>query len=276
MGWMERMRAVHGVTRSAGRALTAPLYRAYERWLERDVGKGVVPAHVGLILDGNRRYARSLGLVAQLGHHYGVDRLIEVLDWCARLGIGHVTLFVFSNDNFSRPAEEVGYLMKLFVERGPGLLKDARLRSHGIRIRVIGRRERLPEAVIETIEQLENQTAGNDGMTINIAMAYDGRQEIVDAARAHLAQVDSGGGSFGEALDTLDVDAIGRNLYTAGVPDPDFIIRTSGEQRLSGFCLWQSAYSEYYFTDVLWPDFRRIDFLRCIRSYQGRQRRFGR
>jgi short-chain Z-isoprenyl diphosphate synthase len=130
--------------------------------------------------------------------------------------------------------------------------------------------------VVETIDHLESQTAANDGMTLNIAMAYDGRQEIVDAARAHLSQVAESGGSFEEALDRFSVDAISRNLYTAGIPDPDFIIRTSGEQRLSGFCLWQSAYSEYYFTDVLWPDFRRIDFLRCIRSYQGRQRRFGR
>lgn len=275
-GWPSRLRALHSFSRSASRVLTRPLYGLYEQWLDQEVAKGVVPAHVGMILDGNRRYARSLGVVAQMGHHFGVDRLIEVLDWCAQLGIRHVTLFVFSNDNFSRPAHEVGYLMNLFVERGPALLKDPRLRSHGIRIRVIGQRTRLPETVVETIDHLESQTAANDGMTLNIAMAYDGRQEIVDAARAHLRQVAESGGSFEEALDQFSVDAISRNLYTAGIPDPDFIIRTSGEQRLSGFCLWQSAYSEYYFTDVLWPDFRRIDFLRCIRSYQGRQRRFGR
>jgi len=270
------LRRIHLLGRQLRRVLTRPLYGVYERHLEQEVARGMVPAHLGMILDGNRRYARSLGIDARLGHHFGVDRLIEVLDWCAQTGIRHVTLFVFSNDNFSRPPQEVEYLMDLFVKRGPTILKDPRLRSHGVRIRAIGRRDRLPAEVVATIDQLESQTAGNDGMTINIAMAYDGREEIVDAARKHLEQVAEGGGSFAQARERLSVDAISRNLYTAGVPDPDFIIRTSGEQRLSGFCLWQSAYSEYYFTDVLWPEFRRIDFLRCIRSYQGRKRRYGR
>ena len=256
--------------------LNRPLYALYERRLAREVANQPVPRHLGLILDGNRRFARAIGLDARRGHEFGVQKLHQVLDWCAETGIAHVTLFVFSNDNFSRKAEEVEYLLNLFVRESANLVESPKLQAHGIRIRVIGQRHRLPERVVRAIDDLETRTRDNTGLSLNIAMAYDGREEIADAVRGLLGDLTEQGLSLETAIQRVSVDNIGRHLYMAGLPDPDFIIRTSGELRLSGFCLWQSAYSEYYFCEALWPDFRRIDFLRSIRSYQSRQRRFGR
>lgn len=262
--------------RSFRNRLSRPLYLLYEHRLERDVHKREVPRHLGLILDGNRRFARAIGLDVRRGHEFGVKKLYQVLDWCASVGIPHVTLFVFSNDNFSRKADEVKYLLNLFVKESGNLVENPRLQAHGIRIRVIGQRHRLPARVVQAIDDLETRTQNNTGLALNIAMAYDGREEIADAVRSLLSDLSHKGLSVDEACDNISVDNIGRHLYMAGLPDPDFIIRTSGELRLSGFCLWQSAYSEYYFCEALWPDFRRIDFLRSIRSYQSRKRRFGR
>jgi len=264
------------LARSASDRLSRPLYAYYEHRLEREVHQRAVPRHLGLILDGNRRFARAIGLDVRRGHEFGVKKLHQVLDWCAAIGIAHVTLFVFSNDNFSRKAEEVEYLLNLFVRESGSLLENPRLQQHGIRVRVIGQRHRLPQRVVEAIDELEERTRNNTGLALNIAMAYDGREEIADAVRSLLTDLSSRGLSMDEARGRVSVDNIGRHLYMAGLPDPDFIIRTSGELRLSGFCLWQSAYSEYYFCEALWPDFRRIDFLRSIRSYQNRKRRFGR
>lgn len=271
--------ALWGLTRllrSLRDQLSRPLYSFYEHRLERDVHRQAVPRHLGLILDGNRRFARAIGLDARRGHEFGIKKLYQVLDWCGSIGIPHVTLFVFSNDNFSRKAEEVEYLLNLFVRESNNLVENPRLQAHGIRIRVIGQRHRLPARVVQAIDDLESRTRNNTGLALNIAMAYDGREEIADAVRSLLGDLSGKGLSVNEIRDNISVDNIGRHLYMAGLPDPDFIIRTSGELRLSGFCLWQSAYSEYYFCEALWPDFRRIDFLRSIRSYQGRKRRFGR
>lgn len=255
--------------------LLYPLYRWYEHELARQVATEKVPAHIGLILDGNRRFARGMGLEATLGHQYGVNKLREVLEWCIDLEVRHVTLYVFSTENFSRPAAEVETLLDLFVRESARLLQEPRLKSGRVRVKIIGQRERLPERVVAASEALELSTAGHDGMLLTIALAYGGREEITDAVKGLLANAAAEGRSLESVAADLKPEQIERYLYTGGVPDPDFIIRTSGEQRLSGFLIWQAAYSEFYFCDVLWPAFRRIDFLRAVRTYQRRNRRFG-
>ena len=258
------------------RPLLYPAYRWYEHSLARQVTAGPVPAHIGLILDGNRRFARGMGLEATLGHQYGVNKLREVLEWCLDLDVRHVTLYVFSTENFGRPVAEVECLLDLFVRESAKLLQEPRMKSGRVRVKVIGQRDRLPEKVVAASEALELSTAGHDGMLLTIALAYSGRQEITDAVKSLLANAAAGGRSLEEVAAGLKTEEIERYLYTEGVPDPDFIIRTSGEQRLSGFLIWQAAYSEFYFCDVLWPAFRRIDFLRAVRTYQRRNRRYGR
>jgi short-chain Z-isoprenyl diphosphate synthase len=256
--------------------LLHPLYRWYAHVLARQVANGPVPAHIGLILDGNRRFARGMGLEATLGHQYGVNKLREVLEWCIDLEVRHVTLYVFSTENFSRPAAEVECLLDLFVRESARLLQEPSFKSGRVRVKIIGQRERLPERVVAASEALELSTAGHDGMLLTIALAYGGREEITDAVKGLLANAAAEGRSLESVAAELKPEQIERYLYTGGVPDPDFIIRTSGEQRLSGFLIWQAAYSEFYFCDVLWPAFRRIDFLRAVRIYQRRARRYGR
>ena len=265
----------HGAWRLL-KPLLRPLYWLYERRLIRQVAAEPVPAHIGLILDGNRRFARAKGLEATLGHQYGVNKLREVLQWCLDLGVGHVTLYVFSTENFGRSKDEVECLLDLFVRESARLLEEPRLKSERVRVKVIGQRERLPERVVAASEALELSTAGHDGMMLTIALAYGGREEITDAVKGLLEAAAAEGRSLEDVAAGLGAKDIERYLYTQGVPDPDFIIRTSGEQRLSGFLLWQAAYSEFYFCDVMWPAFRRIDFLRAVRTYQHRGRRFGR
>ncbi|HET7674265.1 MAG TPA: polyprenyl diphosphate synthase [Gammaproteobacteria bacterium] len=257
------------------RKFTWPLYWWYEKKLYASVSEGRIPEHIGLILDGNRRFARGIGLDVRKGHEFGVERVHELLEWCLELGIPHVTIFVFSAENFDRTPAEVEYLLDLFVRESRRLISHPRIKTHKVRVKVIGQRERLPEAVVVASEALENSTAAHDGMLLNIALAYGGREEIVDGIKKLLAGAEREGRSLRDVADKLTAAQISGCLYTAGIPDPDFIIRTSGEVRLSGFFLWQAAYSEYYFCDALWPAFRRIDFLRAIRSYQGRERRYG-
>lgn len=258
------------------RPVLHPLYWAYEHRLARQVKSGPVPEHIGLILDGNRRYARSNGLLARMGHEYGADKLRQVLEWFLEFKVRHVTLYVFSTENFRRPDEEVDYLLDLFVRESAALLEEPRIKSERVRVRVIGQRERLPARVADAVEALEVSTADHDGMLLTIALAYGGREEISDAVKDMLREARDEGRSIESLLPDISADALERHLYTTGVPDPDFIIRTSGEQRLSGFLLWQSAYSEFHFVDALWPLFRRIDFLRAVRDYQRRERRYGR
>ncbi|GGM99412.1 isoprenyl transferase [Thermus composti] len=257
-------------------ALSRPLYWLYERRLLKEVKGGPMPKHLGLILDGNRRYARALGLSPTKGHEFGVQKAYEVLEWCLELGIKTVTVWVFSTDNFKRPPEEVETLMNLFLREAERMAEDHRILENQVRVRFIGRREGFSPEVVRAIERLERRTEGHGGMVLNIALGYGGREEIVDAVKRLLLEAEAQGLSPKEVAERLTPEDIARHLYTAGLPDPDFIIRTSGEIRLSGFLLWQSAYSEFYFADVLWPEFRKIDFLRALRSYQARERRFGR
>ncbi len=256
--------------------LLRPLYGWYEHNLAQQVAAEAVPTHIGLILDGNRRFARGMGLEATLGHQYGVKKLREVLEWCLDLKVRHVTLYVFSTENFGRSNTEVECLLDLFVRESAHLLQEPRLKSGRVRVKIIGQRDRLPEKVVAASEALELSTAEHDGMLLTIALAYSGREEITDAVKGLLTAAAAEGRSLESLAADIKTGDIERYLYTEGVPDPDFIIRTSGEQRLSGFLIWQAAYSEFYFCDVLWPAFRRIDFLRAVRTYQRRNRRYGR
>ncbi len=257
------------------RTFTRPLYWLYERHLERELARTAMPRHIGLILDGNRRFARSSGLDVRLGHRFGVDKLKTFLEWCLEFKVEHVTLYVFSTENFNRPATEVQYLLDLFVRESAKLLDGLHLESEKVRVKIIGQRHKLPPKVLEASEALELSTAGHQGMLLTIALAYGGREEIVDAVKSLLVEAGRQGRTLAEVAESMDAAQLNDHLYTAGQPDPDFIIRTSGEQRLSGFLLWQSAYSELYFCDALWPQFRRVDFLRALRDYQERERRYG-
>ena len=252
------------------------LYYLYERRLQRQLGDGAMPRHIGIILDGNRRHARSRGITEPREvYGLGAQKLDEILEWCADLGLGAVTLWVLSTDNFRRPPEEVSGIFAAVESKMAALAADPAIHRRRVRVRAIGRLELLPESVLAAIAAAEGATAGYDGMELNIAVAYGGRQEIVDAVRALVGDMAAKGRDAAGIAADITTDAIGRHLYTAGLPDPDLIIRTSGEIRLSGFLLWQSAHSEFYFADVTWPALRKIDFLRAIRAFQARTRSFG-
>ncbi len=261
----------------ARRVLQWPFYRLYERRLEAEMKSWELPRHIGIIMDGNRRYARALGNQhVSLGHRAGADKLQQVLSWCYEADIPVVTVWSFSLDNFHRDTTEVEALLQLFEDRTRELAEHSEVHTNQVRVRYIGKTELLPEGLREAIRNVEEATAGYDRFHLNIAMAYGGREEITDAFRHYLEHQIAAGRSLEETLAQFDDRAIEPHLYTSGLPEPDLILRTSGEVRLSGFLLWQSAYSEFYFCDTFWPAFRRIDFLRALRSHHQRQRRFGR
>ena len=252
------------------------VYGWYERQLEREVRAGAIPQHVGVLPDGNRRFAKETGLGSTAaGHRHGADTLERLVQWCDELEIPVLTLWVLSTDNFQRPEEELSAIFALVEERIDRLAEMQERARRPRRIRAVGRRDLLPAATLEAIERIERTTAGNAGAELLVAVGYGGREEIVDAVRRMVADHLKRGDSLEGIAAGLDADEIAKFLYAPDVPDPDLVIRTSGELRLSGFMLWQSAYSEYYFCDVFWPAFRRIDFLRAIRSYGQRQRRRG-
>lgn len=252
----------------------AGVYKAYEKWLMQQVKHHPMPEHIGIILDGNRRWAWERELTPLAGHLMGAKVGEEVLSWCLDYGIKTLTIYTFSTENFTRPSEEVKAVLKIVEEEARKLGKDKRLHTHRVRVKTLGRIDLLPESLRDTLVQLENETQSYDGHFLNVAIAYTGRAEIVDATKKIVE--DFGQGQF--SLKQIDEDLFHKYLYTAHLPNPnpDLVIRTSGEERLSGFLLWQSAYSELVFVDVYWPEFRRIDFLRAIRLYQMRHRRFGR
>jgi short-chain Z-isoprenyl diphosphate synthase len=252
-------------------------YSRYEARLLSEVRARPVPRHVGIILDGNRRHARDHGLRDfRRIYEMGAGKLDEVLDWCAALGVCAVTLWVCSTDNLARPAEEVSGILAAIEAKMLGLAADPRLHRLGVRVQAIGRVDLLPASLVGAIERARRATEANRQMTLTIAANYGGREEIADALRSLLRECAAQRLTLDEATEVVTPEAIGRHLYSPSLPDPDLIIRTSGELRLSGFLLWQSVHSEYHFTDVNWPAFRRIDFLRAIRTYQARERRFGR
>jgi len=253
------------------------VYRWYERKLEADVRRGAIPQHVGILPDGNRRFARLTEMKSvDEGHRSGAETLTRLVQWCDDLEIPVITIWVLSTDNFERPAEELAGIFSLVEEGVDGLLEAQSKSARPRRIRSVGRRELIPPTTLAAIERIERETAEYTGGDLIIAVGYGGREEIVDAVRRMLSDRIARGESLEGIASGLDADEIAGYLYAPDVPDPDLIIRTSGELRLSGFMLWQSVYSEYYFCDVFWPAFRRIDFLRALRSYGQRQRRRGR
>ena len=259
------------------RLLRRAIYGLYETRLLREVRTGPMPRHIGIILDGNRRHAREIG-VSDFRAIYdrGAGKLDDVLDWCAALGVRAVTLWVCSTDNLARPAEELSGILGAIEAKMNQLAADPRIHRLGVRVNAIGRLDLLPASLATALARAGQATAANRQMTLTIAANYGGREEIADAMRSLLADCASRGLSPAETAAAVTPEAIGRHLYAPGLPDPDLIIRTSGELRLSGFLLWQSVYSEFHFTDVFWPEFRRIDLLRAIRTFQSRDRRFGR
>ena len=252
------------------------LYHLYEQRLLAHVLQRPLPRHLGLIQDGHRRYAREAGLSNSGGYALGAAKAEEVLTWCANLEIPMVTLWWLSTDNLDRQPEEVGAVLDVIESRLAKWVAGGLADRLKIRIRPIGKLDLLPASVLRALQSAEAATREHERMLLNVGVGYGGRQEIVDAVRGYLRERFEHRMSPDEILDGLTPDAIAKYLYTYDCPDPDLIIRTSGEVRLSGFMLWQSAHSEYYFCDAYWPAFRKLDFLRAIRSYQQRQRRFGR
>jgi tritrans,polycis-undecaprenyl-diphosphate synthase [geranylgeranyl-diphosphate specific] len=251
--------------------LSKPIYGYYEKRLEAQVRKGGMPAHVGLILDGNRRWAREMGFDESIGHKYGFEKLKSVLRWCWQLGIHVVTVYALSMENLQRDPKEVDELMALLSKAFTEVLGDQEIHTNRVQVKAIGRLGLLSEGLRGTITEAEEATKGYDANTIYVAVAYGGRAEILDASKKVVKEVIDGK----LRLEDITEENFSRHLYTAGDPDPDLVIRTSGEERLSGFLLWQSAYSEFCFIDVYWPEMRRIDLLRALRTYQKRKRNYG-
>lgn len=253
------------------KAVSETAYRAYEQKLLREIKEEPVPNHVAIIMDGNRRFAETFGLGPRDGHEMGRDKLEEMLDWCLEVGVKVLTVYAFSTENLYREPEEVDELMRLFELNFRRVGDDERVHRHRIRVRAIGNIELLPDHVQEAIRYAEERTAAYEDYGFNLAVAYGGREEILNAIR-HLAR-DACEGRVD--IDDIDEERFSRYLYTSDIPDPDLVLRTSGEERISNFLLWQLAYSELYFTDVYWPGFRKVDFLRSLRAYQQRMRRYG-
>jgi len=254
--WKERVRRI--------------LYPAYESRMLRTLPKEQLPKHVGVMLDGNRRWARSVGASAAQGHAAGAANIEPLLQWCEEVGVEVVTLWLLSTDNLNRPAPELDALLGIIEGAVSTLAEEQRWRLHPV-----GALDVLPAATAQVLKDAEDRTRHVDGMLVNIAVGYGGRREIADAVRALLQAHAERGTSLEELAEVIDVEHIAEHLYTKGQPDPDLVIRTSGEQRLGGFLLWQSAQSEFYFCEAYWPDFRRVDFLRAIRAYTQRERRYG-
>ncbi len=248
------------------------LYPAYERRLARELADAPRPNHVAVMADGNRRWAREAGFTdVSHGHRVGARKIAEFVGWCAEQEIDLVTIYLLSTENLGRSAEELDLLFDIIGDVAHELAES----EAEIRLRMVGHLELLPEKLTCRLRADQEATANNTGITVNIAVGYGGRQEIVDAVRHIIAEAVDSGVAAEQLADEITMESVGKHLYTSGQPDPDLVIRTSGEQRLSGFLLWQSAYSEIWFTDTYWPEFRRIDFLRALRDYSQRNRRFG-
>jgi tritrans,polycis-undecaprenyl-diphosphate synthase [geranylgeranyl-diphosphate specific] len=249
------------------------LYKIYSKKLESDIKQGDIPNHVALILDGNRRWAKRHLAMTKIGHWKGADAVENLLDWCEQLDIRIITLYALSAENLDRDDEELEYLYELIRLRLEKLYQDPRIHKNKMRVKGIGRIELLPKSIKEVLQRLDDATKGYDNHFLNIALAYGGQFELVDAVKKIGEKIKDG------SLKISDIDKkeIESNLYTSYLPQssPDMILRTSGEKRLSGFLMWQSVYSELIFMDIFWPEFRKIDLMRAIRTYQERKRRIG-
>jgi short-chain Z-isoprenyl diphosphate synthase len=246
------------------------LYPAYEARVVRRLPTGRLPKHVGVMLDGNRRWAKAVGADTAQGHRAGAANIEPLLGWCEEIGVEVVTLWLLSTDNLNRPPHELEPLLGIIGDAVETLAEQRRWRLHPV-----GSLDLLPAKMAERLKEAAEATSDVDGLLVNIAVGYGGRREIADAVRSLLHEHAGKGTTLEELAEVLDVEHIAEHLYTKGQPDPDLVIRTSGEQRLGGFLLWQSAQSEFYFCEAYWPDFRRVDFLRAVRAYAERERRFG-
>ncbi|MDN4475616.1 isoprenyl transferase [Demequina sp. SYSU T00192] len=252
--------------------LSSLLYGTYEKRLARTLKRtGKPPRHIGVILDGNRRWARQTGASASHGHQRGADKITEVLEWSQDAGVEVVTLWMLSTDNLQRDPQELAPLLEIIATAVEHLADDGRWR-----LRHVGDASLLPPETAGRISAAVERTMDAPGLHVNVAVGYGGRHEIAEAVRSFLRAGVDAGHSLEEVAEDFSVEHIADHLYTKGQPDPDLVIRTSGEQRLGGFLLWQSAHSEFYFCEAYWPDFRRIDFLRALRDFSQRERRLGR
>lgn len=251
------------------------IYPLYERRVYNQLDFSQTPHHIGVILDGNRRWSRENpseggdGSTAR-GHKAGANKIVDLLDWSEEAQVKVITLWLLSNANLSRSAEELKPLLEIIGETVSNLAAKRRWE-----IRPVGSMEILPVELRQLLERAAQQTKGIPGVVVNVAIGYGGRNEIVDAVKSLIVSGAKSGKSPEELAASVDVEEISKHLYTAGLPDPDLVIRTSGEQRLGGFLLWQSAHSEFYFCEAYWPDFRKLDFLRALRAYARRHRRLG-
>ncbi|MCL4328572.1 MAG: polyprenyl diphosphate synthase [Candidatus Thermoplasmatota archaeon] len=243
----------------------------YEKVVWEEVKSMPVPNHVAIITDGNRRYASLTGISANEGHLKGKEKLEDVLDWCREIGIKVVTVYGFSTENFRRNPEEVQFLFDLLTDSLNELVDDKRVTENRIRVKVLGRIDSLPPDLRKAIALAEDRTKEYNDFRLNLAIGYGGRTEILDAVKQISEDVKAG------KMESADISeaTFRKYLYDGTIPDPDLVLRTSGEERVSNFLLWQSAYSELYFSEVNWPDLKKIDFLKAIHSYQTRKRRFG-
>jgi short-chain Z-isoprenyl diphosphate synthase len=257
------------------RAVKSLIYPLYERRLFKQLDFEQTPHHIGVILDGNRRWSKEnpseLGDTSSArGHKVGASKIINLLDWCEEAHVSVLTLWLLSNQNLSRPAHELEPLLEIIGDTVDALGNTGRWE-----IRPVGSMELLPQELQDRLTAVAAKSKGIKGVHVNVAVGYGGRSEIADAVKSLIRDGAAHGKTPAEIADAVTVDEISKHLYTAGLPDPDLVIRTSGEQRLGGFLLWQSAHSEFYFCEAYWPDFRRLDFLRALRAYAQRHRRFG-
>jgi tritrans,polycis-undecaprenyl-diphosphate synthase [geranylgeranyl-diphosphate specific] len=259
------------MTSDLSRAISSTAYQTYEKRLMKEVLAMPVPHHVAIIMDGNRRYAKDFGMIISEGHDKGRQKLEDVLEWCMDIGVKMLTVYAFSTENVGRSKGEVDTLMRMFVQNFRRLGDDDRVHKNKIRVKVLGQRDLLPKDLQEAIEYAEEKTKDYNNYFFNLAVGYGGREEIVQGIKKVAQAVKQGE----LKVEDINEKTFSKFLYTKDMPDPDLILRTSGEERISNFLLWQLAYSELYFSDIYWPGFRKIDFLRAVRSYQLRKRRFG-
>lgn len=255
--------------------LKEPAYRLYEMRLRQELArsKSELPRHIAVLCDGNRRWARDAGHDdVSVGYRMGARKIAEMLRWCQEAGVEMATVYLLSTENLQRDPGELSALIEIITDVVEEICAPANRWS----VRTVGDLELVGEEPARRLRDAVESTNGNgSGFHVNLAVGYGGRQEIVDAVRGLLGKALAEGASGDQLIEAVTIDAISENLYTSGQPDPDLVIRTSGEQRLSGFLLWQSAYSEMWFTEAYWPAFRRVDFLRALRDYTVRHRRYG-
>jgi len=250
--------------------LKSILYPLYERRLLKKLNLSDSPKHVGVILDGNRRWAKNNLASSRSGHEAGARKIVELLSWCEEVNVEVVTLWMLSTENLNREKNELNALCEVIAETVEELSNQGKWN-----LVLMGSLDLLPGWFADGLKKSISKDHENKKLTVNLAIGYGGRQEISDAVKSMLEKHLSSGESLQDVVSNLNIEEISKYMYTAGQPDPDLVIRTSGEQRLSGFLLWQSAHSEFYFCEAFWPDFRKLDFLRALRSYAARHRRFG-